>query len=538
MAKRKNKEKREKSATRNLVETVVTVVVLVLVLRWLLIEAFKIPSSSMEPALIGNPYHGDRVLAWKPSIYLGTPSRWSVLVFIKRPDREERRTGETSSRNFIKRLVGLPGERLLIAGGDIFVRGEGEEEFAIARKPAGVQEEAWHTVYESAGDRWPGDEPDNGPARWETSGNLARDAEWGVISGRAEGRAWAHFATNHYDDDGGVITNLFLRSARLGLRCPHCAEQFEADISTAGTRLKCPSAECGRGLDVLRDDLVVDDAGILECPKCKRYLGNRRKELATGRCPGCGLGFAPERLGRVLGVPGRFPAWRGGEEPVADIRVSLDVRAAEARGHALVEIAVGDDRYAAEVPLAGGKARVTGPAWPDGIESEEPVAAFEPGVARRVSFAHIDRKVILEVAADTVVEETYDAGWAARAGGPKANSVRLGIEDAKATLCNVRIERDLHYLSSGRPDIMEFYSSSRRRWYPEPVGQRLGDGAFTGRSDAVRTRTELGQAEYLMFGDNSPSSYDGRMWGPVARSDLVGRAFVLWWPPNRIRWLR
>ena len=532
------KEKGPKSATRSFIETIVTVVVLVVVLRMLLIEAFKIPSSSMEPALLGNPYHGDRVLAWKPSGYIGTPSRWSVFVFVKHPDRDELVSGETSDRNFIKRLVGLPGERILISGGDIFVRGQGDENFAIARKPERVQEGVWHTVYEAARDRWPVAEVGNGPARWELDAGLARDAETGAISGRAEGRAWARFAANHYDDDKGVISNLFLLPARLDVACPHCGERFEADISTGRTRFRCPSAECGRWLDILKDDLVVDDAGILECPRCKRYVGNRRKDLTTGKCPHCGFTFMPRKMGRILGVPGRFPPSRDAEEPVADIRVSLDIIAREARGRALIEIGLDDDRYLAEVPLAGGSARLTGPAWPGGIESEGPVAPFEPGVARGVSLAHVDQTVIMKIDGDTVFERNYDAGWDDRAGGPRANSVRVGLEDAEAMLGSLRIERDLHYLARGSPNVMRFWSGDRRRWEEEPGGRPFGLSALSRTSDAVMTRTELGQAEFLMLGDNSPSSDDGRRWGFVNKKDLVGRAFVLFWPPNRIRWLR
>ena len=85
---------------------------------------------------------------------------------------------------------------------------------------------------------------------------------------------------------------------------------------------------------------------------------------------------------------------------------------------------------------------------------------------------------------------------------------------------------------------MEFYSGARRRWEAEPVRQGAGVAASPGDGDAVRTRLEIGQTEFLMLGDNSPSSDDGRRWGYVAKSDLIGRAFVLFWPPNRVRWLR
>jgi signal peptidase I len=40
---------------------------------------------------------------------------------------------------------------------------------------------------------------------------------------------------------------------------------------------------------------------------------------------------------------------------------------------------------------------------------------------------------------------------------------------------------------------------------------------------------------YFVLGDNSASSRDSRYWGFVPKSYLVGKAFIVYWPLNRIR---
>jgi signal peptidase I len=78
--------------------------------------------------------NGDRILVLKCLYQFVDPARWDVMVF-KNP-LEPR-------INYIKRLVGCPGETIEIIDGDIFVDG------LIARKPPRVQEELWMPVYDN-----------------------------------------------------------------------------------------------------------------------------------------------------------------------------------------------------------------------------------------------------------------------------------------------------------------------------------------------------------------------------------------------------
>lgn len=43
---------------------------------------------------------------------------------------------------------------------------------------------------------------------------------------------------------------------------------------------------------------------------------------------------------------------------------------------------------------------------------------------------------------------------------------------------------------------------------------------------------------YFFLGDNSGSSQDSRYWGFLPEKQLIGKAFLIYWPPRRIRWLK
>jgi signal peptidase I len=45
------------------------------------------------------------------------------------------------------------------------------------------------------------------------------------------------------------------------------------------------------------------------------------------------------------------------------------------------------------------------------------------------------------------------------------------------------------------------------------------------------------RGDYYMMGDNRPDSEDSRFWGPVPRAWLIGKAFLTYWPPDRIGFL-
>jgi len=50
-------------------------------------------------------------------------------------------------------------------------------------------------------------------------------------------------------------------------------------------------------------------------------------------------------------------------------------------------------------------------------------------------------------------------------------------------------------------------------------------------------RTVIPAGHYFMMGDNRGASSDSRVFGPIKRSTIIGRAFVTMWPLNRLRFL-
>lgn len=110
----------KKSVIREWVESIIVAFILAMFIRTFVVQAFKIPTGSMRPTLL----EGDLILVNK-FIYgakvpfsnlnlprLREPLRGDVVVFIY---------PENPKKDFIKRLIGLPGETIQIKDGTIYV---------------------------------------------------------------------------------------------------------------------------------------------------------------------------------------------------------------------------------------------------------------------------------------------------------------------------------------------------------------------------------------------------------------------------------
>lgn len=119
------KPKPKKTKAREAMEWIVTIVaavVIALAVRGLLFEPIRVDGDSMKNTLLDN----EVLLVTKPEYIFGDPQRFDVVI-CHYPGR-----GDT---NFVKRVVGLPGDTVAVQDGFLYVNGEKYEEPYITHRP-------------------------------------------------------------------------------------------------------------------------------------------------------------------------------------------------------------------------------------------------------------------------------------------------------------------------------------------------------------------------------------------------------------------
>ena len=96
----------------------IAVALVFLIIRPFVLQAFFIPSPSMEPTLLGKNGSGDRILVNKFGYRLGKPGHDDVVVFLAPPAAME------GDPEFIKRLIGLPGDKIEAVAGVVTINGK------------------------------------------------------------------------------------------------------------------------------------------------------------------------------------------------------------------------------------------------------------------------------------------------------------------------------------------------------------------------------------------------------------------------------
>lgn len=421
---------------------------------------------------------GDRIFVFKYLYSIFDPERFDVVVF-----KNPLNPGE----NFIKRLIGLPGEQVALIDGDVFTRPApkgapdatswDQPGWTIQRKPERVQRAVWQGVFDSAFT----------PVAAFHSPWVPGDDGWDLSATPGYRYAGDGPTSLTWDSDGWPITDRYAYN-------------------------EFPRAPEGSWTDGFQRDLQ-----------------------ATGGLP----------------VPYMTAAY-----PVSDLRVSFAITpgkgpmgasaAIEARGHTFV---------ASIVPPSGAsKARVVirvsdGNSPPREVASVELASdPFPAGRAVNVEFWHADQSLQVWIDQRLVARAEYEwtpaqrvqyafgssiAQLLAREGRGDASvfsdpaiyrgpRVRLDFTGGPFSLHRVALDRDLFYQPYQRQPALEPPAGSHPRYVKS-----------------------LSPDQFFCCGDNSPESYDCRLWdrvdpwvaaqidsttGVVPRDLLIGKAFVVYFP--------
>jgi signal peptidase I len=520
---------RRRESARDFVESIVVAFILAFLVRGFEAEAFVIPTGSMAPTLMGMhkevacphcgfvfavnasedfdyrrppglqnaariatafcgncrapvrideepSFNGDRILVMKflydlPFLHSEGPERWDVVVF-HYPEEPE--------TNYIKRLVGMPGEDLRIYFGDILTRPSGSgDPYRLQRKPLRHQLAMLQNVWD---DRHRPKVLDDFPAwrRWQPlQANRWSEPEPGRFVAKA-GADWSDLRYRHLIPD---------------------TEQWEA---------------------ILRD-----------------------RPLPTPPRPSLVSDYYAYNSGSAYPVLPRDPM---GLHWVGDLALSLRLDSQSESGGVRVDLVKGGVSNRVEFDLATGLATLY-----HGDEAlGEPVqTALKGRGAHDVMFANVDGRLTLWVDGATPFGEgrEYEDGSLfedqGRAVPTEADLAPAGVaaRGAEVLVSDLVLKRDIYYtLEPGSWD----YAS-------------LGVAEETILSDPAECRAleKLPSADfpiqpghYMMFGDNSPRSKDGRGWGlrdrawdPGGRNEwevpeqlLIGKAFFVYWPHGKPFW--
>lgn len=125
----KKQAQQKKSQIRDWSEALIVAAVLALIIRTFVVQAFKIPSGSMEDTLL----IGDHLLVSKfiyglqvpfsdePVLSMRDPERGDIIVFEFPEDKDK---SYFQRRDFIKRVIGLPGDKIEIRSKNVYVNGD------------------------------------------------------------------------------------------------------------------------------------------------------------------------------------------------------------------------------------------------------------------------------------------------------------------------------------------------------------------------------------------------------------------------------
>jgi signal peptidase I len=425
-------------------------------------------------------YKGDRILVAKFPYQFCEPNRWDVAVF-KYPHE--------AKENYIKRLVGLPDETLVICRGDIFTGPQDLTEeprggiaiaelqragaLKIERKPPAKVEAMLQVVHDN------NYRPPHIPLRWEPQ--EPQTADWHDVDdgagfaydGNAEGDAWI------------VYNHLLPRTKLWGFLKAHPNEAIDASQIPVQLITDFCAYNTNGSTPVHRDDSSVED--------------DSNEEF--------------------------------GKHWVGDLAVECRARVESSEGNLILALVEGGRIFQCRIDLASGMATFV---VPDGSPPEDVQTAVRGAGTYRLRFANVDDQLLLWVNGKSVAfDGRYGPLGLIIPNEDDLAPVRLGANRAVVRFDDLRVLRDVYYIAKkGSKD--EDDPSFRETRRPRGLDFFRDPSQWGELSNLLAVSFALADDEFLMLGDNSPKSSDSRFWPSheyyVKRELLIGKAVYIYWP--------
>ncbi len=441
-------------------------------------------------------FSGDRVYVMKigPTVPIFAGGGKAAL---KRWDVTVFKLPEEPEVRYIKRMVGMPNEAIRIEGGDLWVRPIESLDFPQRlRRPLNHQQAMQMIVYDDA-HRAAALRGDPRWLRWAPgSAGGWGEPKPGRFATEAKGEGWADLRYRHL------------------VPSPEDWRAIQSDAALSGS----PRASLITDFYSYNTDVLLDDQSH------------------------------PRKAAR----PWFQPHW------VGDLTLSLRLKVHETAGQVRLELIEAGNSNRCEIDLATGQATLFHRTTAMG--ASVPTQINRPGMYD-VTFANVDDRLTLWVDGELPFADglTYESNQGpAIAAAADLEPARIAARRASVEIDRLVLKRDVYYtLEPAECD------------YANLDGAALTDSTvfFDVLSDPARFSElthnpprdyVLGPGRYLMLGDNSPWSRDGRAWGQTDKFDpdyphlgwdttersswevpealLIGRAFCVYWPHPKPVW--
>jgi signal peptidase I len=491
-------------------------------------------------------YPGDRILVNKYGYDFSDPERWDVVVFKFPGD---------GNMNYIKRLVGLPGETVRVYQGDVFIKPleAPDSEFRIARKPADKAAAMLEVVHDSQYEsselhqagwplRWDATTPDGWKIEAEPGAQTVAQTMSVDVPADAP-PAWLRY--RHLPPEGDDW-----RLVR-GLASDQALADLNAQNDEQLTRDEAKQVLRERAIPQLVADFNAYNARLL------RSFAERD-----------GWEIVPNSGQMNHAHAGSF-----GTEWVGDLALEVDLEVHEARGEVVLDLVEAGYHFRATIDLKSGAAALqivdgrTGQPLPFKAKGDTSVKG--PG-KYQLRLANVDDQLYLWIDDEAVELEgaAYDPDqlfpggregmlpWRSdEPGGDQGDLAPAGVaaRGAKLSVHRLRVLRDIYYIATTYPgDSYTIYDY--QPWYAAATigGKSYGRLAswvelFSDSNAWQRFATrhsrdfDVKPGQLFVMGDNSPESKDARLWLMSFDNDrpggqyldrqlLIGKAICVFWP--------